>query len=682
MVRPGTSLLILLAALSARAATRTAASARRAAVLAEVSLAQPGDTVLVPSTASEPGGWVQWDNALDLNKAITLQGAGMDSTWIVASNGCPALFRLYTTSSNRVTHLTGFKIDGGTRAQGVLIGNNIAKSWGLFRVSSNRIFHCTGGTLYALNVQDPFVSGVVDHCVFQNNYLHFGAQSVGPYTGGEWKMDASWRYPVTVGTTNTTVFEDCVFLKGGTPWTDPFNGSFENGQGGRYCMRYCYWTNLTSASDQPIIDSHGNQGPVTTANSMVAQGGVRGTRQTEIYNNVFQANPASGVKFYYRGGIALVFSNQCYGSGFDSGWKLDEEDGPARYNSLASYPGYDMHMGFIWSNYVNGVHQASWYNGLPGMYAADALFISDSAASGRQNIFYEPPSVTAVADPDYFMAARGFSGGRVTPAFTSYTPLVYPHPLVSGPPVTSEPVLQVTQSEINFGPQFTNTFSTNTFNVTNIGTGTLTGAATVSAPFHITNGAYSLATGAGTNIGIYYNPTTAAFSTQAVSFSGAGSVSVNVRGVSIIENAGFGPWYVTNATYSFPWVLRAPYPPSATTPALYQSSYSQSVAQGGVAIWGFKIDSVATGEMTLTVSALVTNTFKDSLGYVGVDAYPAGDADIFDVNFHSATFVGGQTIRRAASSTYQVAAGRHYVVIVGRDPWCALANLSYSVVGQ
>jgi len=399
-------------AIAASGATINVGSLSSSAVQTAINSASAGDTIVLPS------GSATWTATVVVNRPVTIKGAGIDVTTIVS--GGSQLFNLLASSKTQATRITGLTIDGGEAAVGIGVGNSGVPEYGVYRIDHCRIFHCT---MEGVVVND-IMAGVIDHCTFSDNYLQ-----IGHYPGLH--QDHSWQLPVSIGTTNCTVVEDCVFLHTAGGWM-PFRGSFENGQGARLVIRNCNWTNFATAFMSPIFDAHGNQGVVDTVNNvMTGSGGVRGTRNVELYNNVFNSvGGGGGYKVYYRGGVLLTFSNRWYGSGLDTGWRCSEEDGTSRFNLLSVYPGYDQHWMWSWGNTQNGTTVGSWYSagnvntGTGG--ANDSTFIVNGL-----NVFWTPPSAVAAGYP------------VASPPITSYTPLVYPHPLVvsqdGGTPGNSPP---------------------------------------------------------------------------------------------------------------------------------------------------------------------------------------------------------------------------------------------------
>ena len=102
---------------------------------------------------------------------------------------------------------------------------------------------------------------------------------------------SSWQSPMSWGTTNQVVFENCTFTA-----TTPVAGKAAiDGYGGaRYTMRYCNLTNY-------IIGCHG-----------IASGANDSTLQIECYNNNFCDNN-NGFQlswiYWERGGTAVIYSN-------------------------------------------------------------------------------------------------------------------------------------------------------------------------------------------------------------------------------------------------------------------------------------------------------------------------------------------------------------------------------------
>lgn len=105
------------------------------------------------------------------------------------------------------------------------------------------------------------------------------------------------------------------------------------------------------------------------------------------------------------------------------------------------------------------------------------------------------------------------------------------------------PVIQVSAGSIPFGTVLAGASVTNSFTVSNAGGGTLSGTASVSAPFGIVSGAsYNLASNQSQTVVVVFNPTTAGSYNQNVTLTGGGGAAVAVSGTA------------TNATVALPTV--------------------------------------------------------------------------------------------------------------------------------
>jgi hypothetical protein len=474
------------------AATNHAVSLLLKDVQIAISNSLPGDTVLLPA------GTTYWTEPLSINKGITVQGAGIDQTVIInlqnvnltTLTGGQAI--TISAVSNRVIRLTGISINGSQAGGGIDCGGAL--------YAAVRIDHCKiinsrreGIALKAL------VAGLIDHCTFINNYLQLGFYP-DPH------MNTSWQQPLTLGTTNCAVVEDCVFLLQNTgswdPWGSKFWSSFENGRGARLVFRNNYWTNSDSAlAISPILDMHGNQEPVDLVNNT---GIHRGTRSMEMYNNVFDNHVSASYSRYcrpvfLRGGTFLMYSNVYVGKGIEGTLFSEEEDGPSRFHFLSSYPGYDQHWMWLWNNTVNGTPITQLSLSDP----SDATFLLTDT-----NVFWAPQP--------------------------GYQPLAYPHPLTVAAQNQTPPVISVAPLTRDFGAVALGWTAELPFIVQNTGGGTLAGAVSVPAgPFTITSGgSYSLARNGSQTVTVRFSPTQIGSTNQVISFTGAGGTSIAVSGRS------------------------------------------------------------------------------------------------------------------------------------------------------
>lgn len=442
-----TCILFLIFAFTSQATTYNAANGSFQVVQSNVNLCADGDSVVLPV------GTNTWNTSLTNSHYLTLQGSTNGITKLIAGTSGKELIDLTATSTNGLARLCYLVLDGNQQAECV----NVFRTTNVY--SHFRIDHCTltqANNFYAVHVCQ-LVAGVVDHCSFVDNYLNTGCQF---NVYDDW--DLSWQLPLTLGTVNTVVYEDDSFVHTASGY-HPFDGSFENGYGGRICLRYCTWTNFSSSADQPIFDAHGNQNFVNTNTDVGIDGlgnvglGSRATRQIEIYNNNFDA-PSGGTggnPVYYRGGTFVyynnLYTNNAGGDAFSTSVEFDEED-TCRFGSgysytgwvITNYPGMDMQWFWGWSNYDQGTLISAWHGGLCGT--------TNNVCLTTNNVQWIPPSTAHPGYPEQFLK-NGIGGVQYSTPVTNYIPLVYPHPFIgapgTNPPATSITGLFITQSSTN-----------------------------------------------------------------------------------------------------------------------------------------------------------------------------------------------------------------------------------------
>ncbi|MEI8139857.1 MAG: choice-of-anchor D domain-containing protein [bacterium] len=97
------------------------------------------------------------------------------------------------------------------------------------------------------------------------------------------------------------------------------------------------------------------------------------------------------------------------------------------------------------------------------------------------------------------------------------------------------PAISVTPGSQSFGPITVGTTTDRTFTVQNTGGGTLSGSASVAAPFSVVAGSsYSLGAGLSQIVTVRYSPTTSGTNAQSVSFTGGAGASAPVSGTAAI----------------------------------------------------------------------------------------------------------------------------------------------------
>jgi hypothetical protein len=114
--------------------------------------------------------------------------------------------------------------------------------------------------------------------------------------------------------------------------------------------------------------------------------------------------------------------------------------------------------------------------------------------------------------------------------------------------VANNPVISVTSANQSFGTVAIGATANQTFTVENTGGGTLTGSASVAAPFNIvgvaapfiivSGGSYSLGAGQSQTVTVSYSPTAVGTNSQTITFSGGAGASVTLTGTAGIPAPG------------------------------------------------------------------------------------------------------------------------------------------------
>jgi len=450
---------LFMARFDAGAANVTAASASYNDVLTAVTAANAGDTVLVPATVSSGLNWTQ---EMLINKSITLSGAGTTPPnitrinnqipWDGVSNTC--IFRIAFTSAqgDKPVRITGFYCDNinvpvynhsggyswpdksGVRVE-CLASNDYNDNYiNNAHLSQVRIDHCffnKGKDAVALY---GYVYGVVDHNSFSNCDIGVGA----------WGDDnASWARPIVPGTSNAMFIENNTFVvDNNADWT-PVDHQVYHQEGARTVIRYNTFDLSKFTLDSGyFIDSHGNQNYFTPVHW-----DFRGQPIIEIYENTLMGNSAYQ-SMELRGGANLVWSNSMTTvDGSSATIELWEEEAwqssffsPLRTST--EWPAEDqINSTFIWGN--------TWNGGAANISAGNPRIASSNEAGlivlGRDYWLSPPNSSTKTTYPSTSPSPSSAYSVPYQP-ITSYTPFVYPHPLVSGqvrpaPPVNLHVVL-------------------------------------------------------------------------------------------------------------------------------------------------------------------------------------------------------------------------------------------------
>ncbi|MGO9138327.1 MAG: CFI-box-CTERM domain-containing protein [Syntrophales bacterium] len=259
------------------AGTHTAASCAQPDVQAAINAASSGDTVIIPA------GSCTWNTQVNVNKAITVKGAGPTSTrlTLVTAKEC-----FYVTSSNtRITGI-GFTTTDTHTAYHVLFQGvaNFQTDNCSFTAPSNGV-----GGIFILGIRGTYTNGVIHNNAFTNGKIAVSGDNAAndsiPNTN-----------PIGLGTDDAVYVENNTFYSA-YPLLD---GNYGN----RTVFRYNDII-FSNVNGYYIFEQHSIQGNISV-----------GTRKFEIYNNLI-----SGTAAYFgmvRGGTGVIFNNYAAAGVFGS----------------------------------------------------------------------------------------------------------------------------------------------------------------------------------------------------------------------------------------------------------------------------------------------------------------------------------------------------------------------------
>lgn len=266
----------------------------------------------------------------------------------------------------------------------------------MFRVDSckfSRGHHCVAFGVAGNGANGP-AYGVVDHNTFFDCNVSIFAEEA--QTGDTNDGDNSWTLGTGgvygPGTTNTVAIEDNVFLTDSeiTAALNNNNQHLYGQSGGRAMFRYNY-VRSTGVDEVGLIDGHGTY----------TAGWGRGTVLFEIYSNRFDI-VKSYQPFDQRGGTWVFWGNTFTNgnSAYVALWN-EHNTGDATGDGITN--------SFWWQNY-------RIYSGMTQEFAA----ISSTLPLNGTYPF------SGAVNTNYWMHAPASTNN-----FYPYTPLVYPHPLVT-----------------------------------------------------------------------------------------------------------------------------------------------------------------------------------------------------------------------------------------------------------
>jgi hypothetical protein len=385
---------------SLQAATNTAVDVSYGAVFAAIAASADGDTVTLPA------GNAIWNSTMQITKAITFAGSGTNATVISGKGGTILNVLLPADKPVRISGICFNNARGST--QPTLILNS--------KLTAFRVDHCWFTFGKRAIKPDGWCYGVVDHCTFHNCDI-----AVGP-VGDD---DFAWERPVEPGSTNCVCIEDNIFFFDNLS-PQVLNEQVYHQEGTRTIIRHNIFDGSGyTAGNSSFIDAHGNINYYTGNPNT----DLRGTILVECYSNVFHAYQGFQLTGF-RGGTLFVFGNSlmcdtttpiAFGVTEEEGWQT------LLFNPLrTNWPGQDqITNSYFWDNTLNGLPVAD----VNVSNTNDFTFIKQ----GR----------------DYWMHAP-----NATNVYYPYTPLQYPHPLITGPTggFQTNKVIAVANSRLSASP--------------------------------------------------------------------------------------------------------------------------------------------------------------------------------------------------------------------------------------
>ena len=365
-------------------------------MLAAAQSAHDGDTFIFPAGTAIYTATVEWTNA------VTLKFVPGGSVIIDSMNATQYPLLFSARLGTKPLRVTGLSIRGNGSGGGIKI--DTAESTAI------RVDHCSFSECGYTNYQADYgrglliggyrVYGVVDHCTFTNNSTHF--ENLGN-NSESWNFSAD---PYGLGTTNGVVLEDNYFYEDDSR-TAISDIHFLVSQGSRVCFRHNS-VRIDGTRASSFWDTHGN--------GNLLPNNARGAIYTVIENNTLNIGSANngGKEFYIRGGCFIMISNNITTV---APYELVFTEEECWYHSagLSNFP-QDYSTWPRQDQITNSWVVNNIRNGAP--MAPQDVYLWDG---GINNGFVQ---VCIQQGRDYWITNN-------MPPAANYTPLVYPHPLVS-----------------------------------------------------------------------------------------------------------------------------------------------------------------------------------------------------------------------------------------------------------
>ena len=379
--------------------------------------AHNGDTITLPTGA------FTWQTGVTISKGITLQGVA-GATQINRAGYSGALVSITGLPSDLPVRITGIRFNSSVGQNGEL--NSISTqgpyggSWGMTQL---RIDHCYFyGGMRTLFFRYR-INGVVDHNTFHDcAYIteHYGDD------------DFAWQRVGTpqFGTSDAIFFEDNMIIADtGIGFFDTLS---DQNTGGKLVWRHnTFDVTAYTGVFGSLIGEHGNQ-----AYWQGHDDWLRGGIMHEFYNNTVRFGTAFRI-IWFRGGRNIVANNTFIGTITSRLISFDEEEGyggSGIHPPRTTWPGEDqVNNSFFFGNTLNGNPVNSSLIGTWDSRSDPYIRVNRDywlqAPSGLTVTTYPQPGYPSL--PNYPLPYN--------PAVTSWTPYIYPHPLVSSTTPTPTP---------------------------------------------------------------------------------------------------------------------------------------------------------------------------------------------------------------------------------------------------
>ena len=203
-------------------------SASLSDVAAAIASATNGEVVTIP------GGTASWTRTLRVRKGITIQGAGVGAT-IIKDNVQNGRLIDWTLAAGYPARLTGIEFQDGGRitpvgAPGGVLHVDGSNTDG----SSFRWDNCKWNKVNGAPVLDTVI-GVIDHCAFITDKLGNAIYIYGSHWNGQDFGDGSWAAPTGFGSSQFLFIEDCSFSHSKQSLRDVTDAY----AGARFVVRHC-----------------------------------------------------------------------------------------------------------------------------------------------------------------------------------------------------------------------------------------------------------------------------------------------------------------------------------------------------------------------------------------------------------------------------------------------------------